>query len=52
MKKGTLRGIGDDLAEKLEREMNKQEGWMDTPHGDESHIGLDIRSLYQAISWV
>ena len=63
-KKGTPRGIGDDLAEKLERGMDKQEGWMDTPHRDEwedshiagtevnAHLGPDIRSLCPVISWV
>jgi SOS-response transcriptional repressor LexA len=31
-KKGTPRGIGDDLAVKLERGMGKPVGWMDEPH--------------------
>ena len=34
-KKGTPRGIGDDLAGKLEQGMGKHEGWMDEPHQDE-----------------
>ena len=29
---GTPRGVGDQLAEKLERGMGKPEGWMDHPH--------------------
>ena len=31
-RKGTRRGIGDDLADKLERGMDKPLGWMDEPH--------------------
>ena len=34
--KGTPRGIGDDLAEKLERGMGKPTGWM-----DEQHISME-----------
>ncbi len=30
--KGTPRGVGDDLAVKLEKGMDKPEGWMDEPH--------------------
>lgn len=63
-KKGTPRGIGDDLAGKLEQGMGKHEGWMDEPHRDEwdqshiagkevnAHLGPDIRSLCPVISWV
>lgn len=63
-KKGTPRGIGDDLAVKLERGMGKPEGWMDEPHRDaknlsnrtesesNAHRGPDIRSLHPVISWV
>lgn len=62
-KKGTPRGVGDDLAEKLERGMAKPEGWMDEPHGDtqeqpvagkemNTNNGPDIRSLHPLISWV
>lgn len=63
-KKGTPRGIGDDLAVKLEQGMGKPEGWLDQPHReawDESklegdarhaHPGPDIRSLHPVISWV
>jgi len=63
-KKGTPRGIGDDLAGKLEQGMGKYEGWMDEPHQDEwgqsniagketnTRIGPDIRSLHPVISWV
>jgi len=31
-KNGTPRGIGDDLAGKLEQGMAKHDGWMDEPH--------------------
>jgi SOS-response transcriptional repressor LexA len=62
-KKGTPRGVGDDLAEKLERGMGKPHGWMDESHesskaepvsSDEinAHDGPDIRGLYPLISWV
>ena len=63
-KKGTPRGIGDDLAGKLEHGMGKHEGWMDEPHQAEwdqtssagkevnTHLGPDIRSLHPIISWV
>jgi len=63
-KKGTPRGIGDDLAGKLEQGMGKREGWMDEPHQDEwdqsniagkdanTYLGPDIRSLHPVISWV
>jgi len=63
-KKGTPRGIGDDLAVKLEQGMGKHEGWLDEPHRDEwdqssltgkdtnAHLGPDIRSLHPIISWV
>lgn len=62
-KKGTPRGVGDDLAEKLERGMGKPAGWMDEPHEDNqkqpvtckemnTHAGPDICSLHPLISWV
>ena len=63
-KKGTPRGIGDDLAGKLEQGMAKYEGWMDESHQAEwdqsinagkegnTHLGPDIRSLHPVISWV
>lgn len=61
-KKGTPRGVGDDLAEKLERGMGKPIGWMDESHEDQqqpaisrepnTHSGPDIRSLHPLISWV
>ena len=58
-KKGTSRSIGDELAEKLEKAMNKNQGWMDTPHADgarqeehNAHDGPDLRSLHPLISWV
>ncbi len=63
-KKGTPRGVGDDLAVKLERGMEKPVGWMDESHEITSqqqqmfaletnaHPGPDIRGLYPLISWV
>lgn len=62
-KKGTPRGVGDDLAKKLERGMKKPEGWMDEPHEDRqeqpvackdvnTHGGPGVRSLHPLISWV
>ena len=62
-KKGTPRGVGDDLAEKLERGMGKPHGWMDesqengkeqpvTSEEMNAHNGPDIRSLHPLISWV
>ncbi len=62
-KKGTPRGVGDDLATKLERGMKKPEGWMDEFHPKEqqqfeaaketnAHPGPDIRGLHPLISWV
>ena len=62
-KKGTPRGVGDDLAEKLERSMGKPVGWMDESHEDRqqqpatssesnTYAGPDIRSLRPLISWV
>jgi SOS-response transcriptional repressor LexA len=63
-KKGTPRGIGDDLAMKLEQGMGKPEGWLDVPHREawdhsnlaggerHAHPGPDIRSLHPVISWV
>tara|TARA_R100000005_G_scaffold94413_1_gene72320 strand:- start:6939 stop:7607 length:669 start_codon:yes stop_codon:yes gene_type:complete len=40
-KKGTPRGIGDDLAAKLETAMNKPHGWMDEDHENEESIALE-----------
>ena len=63
-KKGTPRGIGDDLAVKLERGMGKPVGWMDESHEaaprhpptgtleSNAEPGPDIRSLHPLISWV
>jgi len=62
-KKGTPRGVGNDLAEKLERGMGKAAGWMDELHEDghspptpslepNASTGPDIRSLRPLISWV
>ena len=62
-RKGTPRGVGHDLAEKLERGMGKPHGWMDESHesgkaepvtSEEINApdGPDIRGLYPLISWV
>jgi len=62
-RKGTPRGVGDDLAEKLELGMGKPAGWMDEPHEDHgssstdasemnASTGPDIRGLRPLISWV
>lgn len=60
--KGTPRGIGDELAEKLERGMGKPMGWMDEYHygiGEElppeygaAEPGPDSYRLHPLISWV
>jgi len=58
--KGTPRGIGDDLAIKLEKAMKKPQSWMDDPHNGyasatsehNAHDGPVIRSLHPLISWV
>jgi len=58
--KGTPRGVGDDLAAKLERAMGKPDGWMDEPHrvatDDRAQYnaepGPDVRGLHPLISWV
>ena len=62
-RKGTPRGLGDELAERLERGMEKPEGWMDEAHGASeeqrvasidvnAHRGPDIGNLHPLISWV
>lgn len=60
-KKGTPRSIGDKLAGKLEKAMNKPQGWMDNsplaertkPHEENNALdGPDLRSLHPLISWV
>jgi SOS-response transcriptional repressor LexA len=62
-RKGTPRGVGDDLAVKLERGMGKPTGWMDEFHEDHhlppsaspesnASTGPDIRGLRPLISWV
>jgi len=61
-KKGTPRGVGDDLAVKLESGMGKPVGWMDESHETQhqpavspepnAHSGPDIRGLHPLISWV
>ena len=60
--KGTPRGVGDDLAAKLEKAMGKPHGWMDERHGEgakntepvfyNAEAGPDVRSLRPLISWV
>lgn len=58
--KGTPRGVGDDLAAKLERAMGKPNGWMDESHQvateDQAvynaEPGPELRSLRPLISWV
>ena len=34
--KGTPRGLGDELATRLEKGLGKPQGWMDEPHEDET----------------
>lgn len=57
-KNGTPRSIGNELAEKLEKAMNKNQGWMNTPHTGgarqqeyNAHDGPDLHSLHPLISW-
>lgn len=58
--KGTPRGVGDDLATKLERAMSKPNGWMDESHElvteDQAIFnaepGPEVRGLHPLISWV
>jgi len=59
-RKGTPRGIGNDLAEKLERGMGKPVGWMDDIHTTNSGKRLAYyaaaepgrdNTLYPLISW-
>jgi len=59
--KGTPRGVGDELAARLEQGMGKPIGWMDEPHQQISESteavrynagsDLDVRSLHPLISW-
>jgi SOS-response transcriptional repressor LexA len=61
-RKGTPRGVGDELAQKLEQAMSKPYGWMDEPHAppkeaaSEPHTSTEPGptdfSLYPLISWV
>ena len=59
---GSSRGIGDRLAQKLERAMGKPHGWMDEPHAEAFRRGPreprygqprpDVsRGLHPLISW-
>lgn len=58
--KGTPRGVGDNLASKLERAMDKPHGWMDEPHlvAMEEHGRYaaepdpNARGVHPLISWV
>ena len=58
--KGTPRGVGDDLAAKLELAMGKPNGWMDESHllatadlaDYNAEPGTEPRSLRPLISWV
>lgn len=52
-KKGTVRGVGNELAEKLERGMHKPAGWMDADHDGTrsaaiSNLAPDERALLEA----
>ena len=42
--KGTPRGLGDELAARLEKGLGKPRGWMDEPHEDET-ISSDTHQL-------
>ncbi len=60
--KGTPRGVGDDLAAKLEQAMGKPNGWMDEAHRQINQVtearpynaepGPELRGLHPLISWV
>jgi len=58
--KGTPRGVGDELATKLEQAMGKPNGWMDESHQEfmeeraryNAEPGPEMRSLHPLISWV
>ena len=57
---GTPRRVGDELAEMLERGMDKPEGWMDESHepeslattGESPYGEAPIRTLCPLLSWV
>ena len=60
--KGTPRGVGDDLAVKLERATGKPNGWMDESHRQidnetqptppNAEPGPAVRGLHPLISWI
>lgn len=48
---GTLRGLGDKAARKLERGMNKQQGWMDRDHGPARNVDeADLLDLFRLLT--
>ena len=55
---GSPRGIGDDLAARFEKAMNKPDGWMDEfhagaiPGAGNARLGPGVQSLRPLISWV
>ena len=55
---GSPRAVGDDLASRLERAMEKPDGWMDEFHGagdlgpGNAESGPGARSVHPLISWV
>ena len=55
---GSPRGVGNDLASRLERAMEKPDGWMDEFHGDgdwgpgNAESGPGARSVHPLVSWV
>ena len=60
-RKGTPRGVGDELAQKLEHAMGKPYGWMDEHHAPaqadsvphtSTELGSEHFALYPLISWV
>ena len=42
--RGTPRGLGDELAARLEKGLGKPQGWMDEPHDDET-VSSDTHQL-------
>lgn len=48
-KNGKVRGVGVDLARKLEKGMKKPVGWMDVKHDDIEPAESEFRLLYAAM---